>query len=257
MDVQSPDFERGQLLCDEGGNCIVDIAYVCLDNDALALHAALTLLRHLRPHATPIVVRMASAAGLATLLRADDGSQVAFANLHPFPLLEHTCTPDLVVGGTHELLARAVHEAYVRGEVEKGETPETNPNMVPWEQLPERLRESNRRQADHIGVKLRAVGFAPAPLTDWDAASFEFENAEHVETMARLEHQRWCAERAAEGWTYAPGPKDEQAKTHPDLLPWGELPEAEKDKNRAPVRAIPRILARAGLQVVLVKPEGQ
>lgn len=248
MDVRSAAFQRAEFLRDSQGQCNVDVAYICLDNDSLGLHAGLTVLQNTRPHPLPIVVRMAKATGLASLVRHGDDGDEAFGNLHVFGLHDRVCTGDLVLGGTHEILARATHEEYVRHQEQLGQTPPTNPLMVAWEALPESIRESNRRQVDHIGLKLRAIAHGIAPLTDWEAASFHF-SADQVQVMARMEHERWRQELYQSGWAHAPGPKDPGKKTHPSLLPWDELPQAERETNCIAVRELPAFLARAGLQV--------
>ena len=63
------------------------------------------------------------------------------------------------------------------------------------------------------------------------------------------EHARWMQAKIEAGWQYGPE-KDGEKKLHPDLLPWDELPEEEKEKDRVVVWAIPRILARAGYTIV-------
>jgi len=104
---------------------------------------------------------------------------------------------------------------------------ETNPLLVPWNDLPENIKESNRRQADDIGKKLKTVHCDMEPLTNWDAELFEF-TPEESEIMAAMEHQRWLNERRNEGWTYDPGPKNLECMTSPALLDWEELPESKK-----------------------------
>ncbi len=250
MDIRWPEFQRASFLFNRDGECDVTAVCVCLDNDSLGLTAGLTLFQRVRGHHIPIVVRLEHETGLATLLHGAEDN--AFLDLHGFGLLDRTCQPELVLGGTHEILARAIHEDYVRRQRELGDTPESNPSRVPWDELPEDLKESNRQQADHIGVKLKAVGCGVAPLTDWDAERFQF-SAEEVELMAKMEHQRFVEERLAAGWTYAAGAKTMERKTSPILVPWEELPESEKEKDRNPVRGLPRFLARAGLQVYRLK----
>jgi hypothetical protein len=116
-------------------------------------------------------------------------------------------------------------------------------------ELPETLRESNRRQADHIPAKLQAIDCALVPLEAWSVPNFELTAAE-VEQLARLEHDRWMAERLLDGWTYTPGPKDVRRKRTPWLIPWKEMPEDQRDYDRNTVRHLPRFLAQAGLGVV-------
>ena len=248
MDVWWPEFEAADFLYAEDGRCRMNAVYICFDNDSLGLAAGLTLLQKLRGKGVPIVVRMAGSAGLATLLDQDGAQDGSLADLHVFPLLDRTCRPDRLLGGTHETLARAIHEEYVRAQTAAGDTPQTNPALVPWDALPEYLKESNRRQADHVGAKLKATGCGLAPLSDWDAESFSFA-PEEVEVMARMEHDRFVQERRRAGWTYSPGPKNLAGKTRADLVPWEELPEAEREKDRNAVRGLPRFLARAGLQI--------
>ena len=61
-----------------------------------------------------VVVRMAQDAGLAVLLRDVDAGSERFRDLRAFGLLDRTCHPDQVLRGTHEILARAIHEEYLR-----------------------------------------------------------------------------------------------------------------------------------------------
>jgi voltage-gated potassium channel Kch len=251
LDVKSPEFYGATFFNQPPGEVDLDAAFICLDDDSLGLSVGLTLLRHLRDSHVPIFVRMKEHAGLAYLLRTAPDSDSAFRNLHAFGLLDRTCTPDLLLGGTHEVLARALHEEYVRSqEVERSD--ETVAQPIPWDHLPEETKESNRRQVDHLGAMLKAVGCTIAPLMDWGAEPLQFSEDE-IEVMARLEHERWCADQVRHGWKFAPGKKDIQNRTHPDLLPWENLPEPEKEKNRIPSRELPALLTRVGFSVVRVR----
>jgi hypothetical protein len=64
-----------------------------------------------------------------------------------------------------------------------------------------------------------------------------------VETLGRMEHARWCAERWLAGWTYAPGEKNVALRTSPHLVPWEQLDDTIKKIDFDFVRAMPRILA--------------
>ncbi len=251
VDVESPEFGRSDFLFDHQGRCDVTRIYVCLGDDTVGLIAALTLLQHLRERKIPVVVRMARATSLASLLEQKQG--VGFETLRTFGFLDQTCDAELLLGGTYEILARATHEEYVRAQEEEGRTPETNPAMVPWDDLPEALKESNRDQASHIGVKLKAVGCGVIPVADWDEESFEFTTRE-IELLSEMEHERWLAERLRYGWTYASGTKDIEKKTSPYLVDWDELSEEVKEWDRVTVRGMPGFLARAEFQIVRLRP---
>jgi hypothetical protein len=248
LDIDSPQFYQARFLRDGHGRCLVTNGYVCLDNDSRSLSAALALFQHLRHENVPVVVQMANDEGLATLLQGDDSNGGSFANLHSFGLYNRKCEIDLLLCGTHEILARAIHQDYLWTQKNMGLTPETNPLLVPWDELPENIKESNRRQADDVGKKLTTVHCDMEPLTNWDAELFEF-TAEEIDIMAAMEHRRWLNERRNEGWTYAPGPKNLSRKTSPVLLEWEELPEDIKQYNRDTVRSLPVFLARAGFQI--------
>lgn len=52
------------------------------------------------------------------------------------------------------------------------------------------------------------------------------------EVLAKNTHEVWAAGRMAEGWTYG-GTLDKEKKKHPCLVPYEELPESEKEYDRA------------------------
>jgi hypothetical protein len=248
LDVNSARFERGDFLTVDGeaqARPPVSIAYVCLDDDSRGLSAALAVHRSLRGRAVPIVVRMSYETGLASLVADGGGTEGLFG----FGVISWVCDPDRLFAGTHETLARAIHEAYAVEQLQRGETAVTNPALVDWERLPPDLRESNRQQADEVVSRLRAAGWDIAPLSDWEAEETEFAAGE-IDEMAQMEHERWCRERRAAGWALRAGAKDIGRKTSPSLVPWHELPEKVKDANRAAVRQLPHLLADVGLQVI-------
>jgi hypothetical protein len=250
IDVTSSDFYKADFLKDAKKNG-VDIAYICFDNDSLGLNVGLNLARLTREQGIPIVVRMVEERGLSLLLGNEVKDQGGFSNLHAFSLLDKTCTPGLLFGGLHELLARSVHEDYLRQQRRSGGSLEEDETLVPWARLPEKVKDSNRRYADHISLKLQAVDCYLAPLRDWNAVEFSFTDPE-VELMAQMEHERWVRERMREGWGYA-DERDDDGKVHPSIIEWNELPDGEKEKNRKFIRDLPRILAKSGFQIQRVR----
>jgi voltage-gated potassium channel Kch len=220
-------------------------AYVCLESEAEGLAIALALQARRELAGVPIAVTVADErAGIALAMRGQD-----LEDIHTFGVIPRTLTPALLERGTNELLARAKHEHYLQCERERGSPSEGNASMRPWPELEESLKESNRRFADNIGGKLEAAGctLVPAPLADPDAPKFAFTDAE-VEELARAEHDRWWHDLVRDGWTFGPE-KDPERKRHPKLVPWSELTEEDRDKDREPVRALPHMLARVGFEI--------
>lgn len=75
--------------------------------------------------------------------------------------------------------------------------------------------------------------YRPNPKNVEDVALPE-ELTALTEAIAENVHEVWAASRIAEGWTYGPQ-RDDAAKQTPCLVPYADLPEAEKayDRNTA------------------------
>jgi len=150
-----------------------------------------------------------------------------------------------------EILARAKHEDYVARELTRGGSAGENPSLVAWQDLPESLRASNRRFAESVAVKLAAVGATLIPLTPSRVQGDLELNPAQLEELAQDEHERWMKDLIADGWTHTGGPKDPERKRHPLLVPWEQLDEPEREKDRDGFRALPALLARVGYELRL------
>lgn len=247
MDIESPEFQRAKYLFKSTQNPDITNIFICLNNDSFGLAAALVLQNQMKDKKIPIVIRMETDGGLATLL-GEKSAQEEFIHLSAFGLLDRTCEPELLLGGVNETLARAAHQEYAAMQLEAGKTNITNPTIVPWEELNEEIKESNRLQADHIIIKMKAIGCTIAPLIDWDAELFTF-TSEEIELMAEMEHKRWLSERLDAGWTYTAGEKNIKKKTNPYLVSWSNLAEEIRKIDRDIVIQIPKFLSKVDLQV--------
>ena len=69
-----------------------------------------------------------------------------------------------------------------------------------------------------------------------------------AERIARNVHEVWAAGRLREGWTYGPQ-RDDRKKTHPCLVPYGELPEAEKDYDRQTAQNTLKLVVALGYEI--------
>ncbi|MDD1719282.1 MAG: NAD-binding protein [Methanoregulaceae archaeon] len=255
IDVQAAQFQNAAFL-KERESFSQALVFVCLNDDTAGLTAALTLSHHLAGKIAQIHVRMDHNPGLSRLVEEEGTGEI---QIHPFSSLSIASGCDLVLGGIREILARAIHDHYLVT-MSLYEQPPADPALVPWENLPGRLKESNRRQAENIMEKLRAIGCDIIPMTDWTAAGFSFSSQE-VEYLAEMEHVRWMEDMKGQG--FSPGTqKDASTKTHPSMVAYHELPESEKEKDREAVRMIPHYLAlidfqiyRPGREVPLREPQ--
>jgi voltage-gated potassium channel Kch len=249
-DLSDPDCPPLPVLLEVGRGPGPTVAFVCLEDDAAGLRAAIRARAGLEA-AVPVVVCTNNRASSVTELLSESGSHL-LPNVWSFEVLEWVCTPEILLNGVSETMAQAFHASYVRNELAKGSEP-SSPSMRPWEELAETFRRSNRDLAFDIGPKLRTVNCAIEAMADWDTAVFEFSD-EELEGLAKLEHDRWSADRRRDGWTYG-ALKDVDNKVHTDLVPWDQLTEEVKDKDREMVRLIPRLLATyAGVAVVRRPP---
>jgi len=154
---------------------------------------------------------------------------------------------DVLFGDELENLARAVHNQYLALMKKTGET--LSPAVLPWDELDEEYRESNRRQAFQIPGKLQTIGYGITPSLGAAAAEHRF-TTEEIEALARLEHRYWMEEKFSQGWKFGGKEiRDNQKKLHPCLVPWDDLPEEEREKDRETARNIPPTLAVAGFAV--------
>lgn len=94
-------------------------------------------------------------------------------------------------------IARAAHEANRAFCIATGDT-----SQLSWDDAPEWQRTS---AID--GLRTALAGAGP-----------------------REQHDAWCTFKVADGWSYGPM-KDAAAKTHPCLVPYDDLPTAQKVKD--------------------------
>lgn len=248
IDASSVQFRKFDWLkTGESGHLVTNI-YVAMENDQRSVSVALSMAQRARSGLIPVVVCMKDEGGLGMLLSSVEDKGNILERICPFGVFNRVCKADVILQGTHEFLAQAIHEEYVSEEKRKGYSVVENPVLVEWCQLSEGMKESNRRQADFIGTKLHTINCSIRSVTTFDFDPFSFSDQE-IETLAVMEHTRWMKEKKDAGWVYAPSPKNEDMKTNPCLVPWQELPEEERNKDRDTARNIPNLMAKIGFEV--------
>lgn len=70
-----------------------------------------------------------------------------------------------------------------------------------------------------------------------------------LEQLAEKVHDTWAAGRIRENWVYGPV-RDDVKKTHPDLVPYAELPEAEREYDRVTAAQTIQYLLDMGYSIV-------
>ena len=147
-----------------------------------------------------------------------------------------------------------------------------------WDNLSETYRRANRRAASHLLQKLSALGvdmFGGRPFSGavdpytydhliMPLAKSSVED-ESMRSLARLEHERWCADRRIDGWSFGEV-RDDSRRLHPSLVSFDDprLTADEIDKDVSQLRFLLGSVVKAQpggatswLSVGVVKCAGQ
>ncbi len=152
-------------------------------------------------------------------------------------------------------IARAIHSRYLHELRKQGDSAVNNKGtgIQHFNDLPAELQQSNIDNASHIPTKLLSIGYMIRPVKKGFKPMTLHIEEEEIETMAKVEHLRWSWEKRLNGWSFGKV-KDEKKKIHPGLIPYDELEEAEKEKDRELVRLIPAILQDINYEAYPVNP---
>jgi len=237
----------------------VTMVYVCTKNEIANLRIARVLLRAMLERereggpASSDVVALDPAGGCVLSEFAQHGTHEG--RFHLFSLLNAAggAGPSPLAGGllseVDDAIARQLHEDYCAEDDRNCAREPGRAKAVanrPWSELPETYRDANRAGADHFAVKLRAVGCKLVSAGESEPATF---GADELEVLARMEHDRWWADRSLDGWAYA-ATRDNRRKLHPNMVPFEELSEPVKQLDRDQIGNLVRILREGGQVVV-------
>ena len=92
------------------------------------------------------------------------------------------------------------------------------------------------------------MSYTPHPI-DTTGIELPADLAALLERLAENSHDSWAQKRIDDGWKYGPTRRDD-AKEHPDLVPYQELDESEKDLDRVVVRETLKAIIALGYRIV-------
>ena len=118
----------------------------------------------LRNHDVAVLVRMEEDTGLSSLLECKDACHPLVQRVTSFGQINRASALERLQSNRQDYIARHIHENYLptgRADPNKQTDDEV---LREWDKLPESYKNANRQVADHVDVKLRAVGL-PAGKT--------------------------------------------------------------------------------------------
>ena len=240
LEVESPEARRRLTEWCQDDRSVTTVA-ICFDNDSRSLDVGFRLITQMPQCPSAIALRLSAPSGLASLLIDGGARPEVTCRLHAFGAITERSSERAFEDTELDALARAIHEDFVTKRTTFRRTVQTDRALASWDVLDDQdYKSANRQQADHLGIKLRAIGCEAAAVSD-PRPEHTF-SAKEVELLAEMEHARWVAERTLAGWTFGPRPKDDTAKTSPYLLPWTSLADDVKQYDRDAVLNIPNVL---------------
>ena len=123
-----------------------------------------------------------------------------------------------------------------------------------YDDLPDGIKSSGIDSAYHIATKLLSIGYTIQKGNAEIEQILLYLSKSDIETMAKLEHERWAWEKRLNGWTYAPV-RNNKNKKHNCLVPYNELSELEKEKDRDQVKLYPILLKAIHYEIHPLSPE--
>jgi hypothetical protein len=152
---------------------------------------------------------------------------------------------EVILNSYLEQLAQAIHADFRKKITARDQA--GAPYDIPWEQLPEDIKDSNREQAASFAGKLSDMGYS-YDAGDTPFPSVEAFSQDEILLLAQNEHLRWIESRRAHGWTYGEV-RDDEKKIHPLIIPWEDLSAEEQQKDVDVIENLIPLLASVGLRV--------
>ena len=98
-----------------------------------------------------------------------------------------------------------------------------------------------------VSAAIDSLVYDPKPI-DLSDVLLDDDLLELTEAIAENTHEVWASERKKEGWSYGPQ-RNDQLKQNPDMVPYSDLPESEKEYDRKTAFDALRLAKKLGFNV--------
>lgn len=184
-------------------------------------------------------------------------------NIELLNLDDEVCNVKTIVDNrkVEDFIAKHIHYEWAKNHAAKNNI-SIGTMQEEWDKLKDAQKDSNRFPARHLNIKLR---FANAEMTDSDGGEeFNFNNmdAETWDKIARMEHNRWVAEKLINGYVLTNTLPDRKLasflnttlKVHQDLIPYDDLPTDTQEYDKFTFKMAPEIARLNNKRIVKRNP---
>jgi hypothetical protein len=159
-----------------------------------------------------------------------------------------------------EEVASELHEFYVSGKKADGwiygevfnEEEKVDPSLISWHHMNDKERGYELDVASLTIGSILELGYSITPQSFDEAATMDLEEDSRllllVEFLSENAHDCWAAKKFKQGWVHGET-RNLNDKTHPNLIPYIDLDEADMDWNRQAAIVVLRALLERGFKI--------
>jgi hypothetical protein len=219
--------------------------YLLCEDDSLSSNILKKLIKNDSKEQINVVMALMNPEGI--LSKWYNVETIANIRLHKFNVIEESFTKRSIISEKMDDLAKLAHASYLPP---VGERNPEKASHKEWEYLGIDFKNQNREQADHLDVKVRALGCKIVPLDSPEEEFIIDETTEIFEILAETEHNRWVGCMTLSGWKLG-AKRDDNNKIHTDLIPYEKLSKEVKQYDRDTVLNMRVLLEKMKLKMVL------
>lgn len=182
-------------------------------------------------------------------------------NIELFNMDDVICNKKTIVDNRREedFIAKHIHYEWAKHQAAKNKIP-VGSMQAEWDKLKDAQKDSNRLPARHLHIKLRFVKAELSDIESGEELNFDDIEEQLWDKIARMEHNRWNAEKSINGFVLIDKVNDrnlgvflkDNLKCHWDLLPFDNLDHETQEYDKYTFKMAP-IIAQLNHKKILRK----
>lgn len=228
--------------------------YLLCENDNLSSNILKKLTKNTASEPINVLLTLMNPNGILSKWYTTE--KIGNIQLAKFNIIEKSFTEEALISEKIDELAKIIHQDYLSKLSEEAKN-DGKPSRQEWDLLPIDFKNQNREQADHIQIKIKLAGYkyGAGLKKKNEETNIQIPN-KLIESLAKVEHNRWEAHMILSGWVYGKV-RDDEKKIHTDLIPYEELSEGTKQYDRNTIMNIPTLLKDYNKEVVKINTSTQ